>query len=200
MPVHGVSFMAYGTRKWGVNVAAGDIEGDQFDEILTAPGPGAVFGPHIRGWDHDGYGIRPVPGLSFFAYGTRKFGAVATCCHMDDDDWKDVVTAPGPSPLFSAHIRGWRFDGVSVTANPDCNFLCWPPTFARYGARVYGDADLNWDGKDELVVGVGPDPDVGGYVRIWDFIGGGSVSFLAYPDTWKYGANVAAGRFLELPD
>ena len=33
-----LSFLAYGTLKFGVNVTCGDIDGDGFDEILTGAG------------------------------------------------------------------------------------------------------------------------------------------------------------------
>ena len=58
----GVSFLAYATPRWGVNVAAADLDGDGVDEILTGAGPGAVFGPHVRGWKVEADGSAPLPG------------------------------------------------------------------------------------------------------------------------------------------
>ena len=72
-----LSFIGYKKiQKTGVNVAAGDIDGDGFAEIVTGAGPGAVFGPHVRGWNVDGGAAASIPGLSFFAYGTIKYGDV----------------------------------------------------------------------------------------------------------------------------
>ena len=76
----GLNFLAYGTSKYGVNVAAGDIDGDGYDEIITGAGPGAVFGPHVRGWNYDDTGsITAMTGVSYFAYGTPKWGVNVAC-------------------------------------------------------------------------------------------------------------------------
>jgi hypothetical protein len=69
-PLAKVSYYAYGTLRFGVNVASGDSDGDGYDELITGAGPGAVFGPHVRGFDYDGASVRPQPGVSFYAYGT----------------------------------------------------------------------------------------------------------------------------------
>ena len=63
-----VSFLAYGTNQYGVKVSCGDVDGDGIDEIVTAPGPGTMFGAHIRGWNYDGDSVTPLDGLSFFAW------------------------------------------------------------------------------------------------------------------------------------
>jgi len=53
-PIAKVSFYAYGTLRYGVRPAGGGIDGDSFDEFLTAPGEGVIFGPHIRAFNYDG--------------------------------------------------------------------------------------------------------------------------------------------------
>jgi len=196
-PLPGVSFLAYGTPKWGVNVAAGDIDGDGFDEIVTAPGPGAIYGPHIRGWDVDGGTAIPVPGISFMAYGTHRLGAVVACGDMDGDGIDELLTAPGPSAAFGSHIRGWDYDGTAVSPLAGLSFFAWGSTLPGYGARVAAGADLDGNGRADIVVGAGPDPAIGSPVRVFDYHGAGvdlRFSLQAYPVGWRHGVTVAAGR------
>ena len=197
-PVPGVSFMAYNTRRWGVHVTGGDIDGDGFDEIVTGPGPGVVFGPHVRGWDVDDGPVTAMYGVSFLAYGTRKYGCVVSSGDVDGDGFDEMITAPGPSALFASHIGGWNYDGISVSPLPGYSFLAWPSSETRYGARIFAGADLNVDGKDELVVGAGPDPSIASTVKVFRYEGFGVIelfSLHAFPSSWTHGVNVAAGRF-----
>jgi hypothetical protein len=114
-------FPAYGVDKYGLNPAAGDIDGDTFDEIITGPGPGAVFGPHIRGFEFHG---DPVPGVSFFAYGTLKYGANVACGDIDGDGYDEIITGAGPGAVFGPHVRAWDFDDSgTVTAKADVSFF-----------------------------------------------------------------------------
>ena len=200
-PVPGVNFFAYGTNKWGVNVAGGDIDGDGTDEIVTGAGPGAVFGPHVRGWNVDGGPAAAMPDVSYFAYASQHWGVVVTCGDLDGDGIDEIVTAPGPSSLFGAHVRGWDYDGAAVAPLPGCNFLAWPVTTRLYGGRVHAGADLDGDGRDELVVGAGPDPGVGlPPVQVYDYDDGQVSLFFtleAFPSGWTHGVNVAAGLFYQ---
>jgi len=197
-PVSGVSYFAYGTPKWGVNVAAGDIDGDGYDEIVSGAGPGAVYGPHVRGWNVDGGAAASIPGLSFLAYGTNKYGVNVTCGDMDGDGIDEIVTGAGPGAVFGAHVRGWNYDGSALESITAINFFAWPSEEARYGAKVFAGADLDHDGSDELVVGAGPDPDIGSPVNVYQ-LDGSQVELLfslqAYPDGWTEGVSVAAGNF-----
>jgi hypothetical protein len=196
--VPGVSFFAYGTRKWGANVTAGDIDGDSFAEIITGPGPGAVFGPHVRGWNVDGGAARPIQAVSFFAYGTKKYGAGVGSGDLDGDGACEIVTAPGPSGLFAAHIRGWNYDGATLSQLNGFSFFAWPSSEIRYGARVFAGADLDQNSRDELVVGPGPDPAAESPLRVFRYDGSqvtGWLSLRAFPGGWTHGASVAAGRF-----
>ena len=197
-PVPGVSFFAYGTLKWGVNVACGDVDGDGYDEILTGAGPGAVFGPHVRGWNVDGAAAAAMPGLSFLAYGSNRYGVRVTCGDLDGDGMAEIVTTPGPSPVFGAHVRGWNYDGSALTPINGINFFAWPAATARYGATAYAGADLDEDGRDDLVVGAGPDPEMQTPVLVYRYEGGSTSSWFsldAFSSEVACGTSVAAGRF-----
>ncbi len=131
------SFMAYGTQRWGVNVCCGDIDGDGIDEIVTGPGPGDVFGPHVRAFEFDGSGaFIPIREVSYFAYGTLRYGVNVTCGDIDDDGIDEIVTGPGPSALFGAHVRGWNYDGDVLEPIPGCSFFAFSPAQYLYGAKV----------------------------------------------------------------
>ena len=196
-PVPGVSYFAYGTPKWGVNVAAGDIDGDGYDEIVTGPGPGDVYGPHIRGWNVDGGSASAISGVSYLAYGTNKKGAKVTCGDVDGDGIDEIVTSPGPSSFFASHVRGWNYDGAAVSAISGLSFFAWPAEIARYGANVEAGTDLDGDGRADLLVGGGPDPSIGTGVKVFTYDGSQVsewVAFEAFPGMTE-GCTVAAGGF-----
>jgi len=199
-PIPGVNFMAYSTRHWGVNVACGDIDGDGYDEIITGPGPGPGFGPHVRGWDVDAVSAASISNVNFCAYGTKRYGLVVACGDVDGDGIDEILTAPGPGGFFGAHIRGWNYDNVSISTLPGCSFFAWPSYQARYGARLFSGVDLNIDvsGRNEFFVGPGPDPTAGAKIKAFMYDGNSVIewfSLWAYDSSWTYGANVAAGRF-----
>ena len=197
-PMAGVSFFAYGTHKWGVNVAAGDIDGDGYDEVVTGAGPGAVFGPHVRGWNVDGGTAAPLAAVSFLAYGTNKMGVNVSCGDVDGDGMDEIITAPGPSGYFGAHVRGWNYDGASLAPISGISFFALPQGEASFGATVFASADLDDNGRDEIVVGGGPDPALGSPVMVFRYDGSGVSQWFsldAFDSEVNRGARVAAGRF-----
>ncbi len=195
----GVSFFAYGTPKWGVNVTAGDLDGDGYDEIVTGAGPGAIYGPHVRGWNVDGGAAAAMGGVSFLAYGTNKFGVNVACGDIDGDGIDEIVTGAGPGAVFGSHVRGWNVDGGTATALANLNLFAWPSSEIRYGAEVFAGADLDGDGRDEIVVGQGPDPEAGTWVKVYQFDGSQAVEWFSLETFGDLGltrgANAVAGHF-----
>jgi len=195
-PIPGVSYFAYGTLRWGVNVACGDIDGDGYDEIITGAGPGPVFGPHVRGWDHDGGGsTMPMPGVSYFAYSTLKWGVNVACGDLDGDGIDEIITGPGPGGVFGAHVRGWNVDGGPAEPLGGASWFAYP---ASHGVVVSA-GDVDGDGFDEVLTAPGPDPAALAHLRGWDLDGGpvramAAIDFLAYDGWINCGGRVAVGR------
>jgi len=197
-PLPGVGFRAYGHRQWGVNVTCGDVDGDGFDEIITGPGPGATFPPHIKAWNVDGGPATVISEVNFFAYGTWKCGVVVACGDVDEDQIDEIVTAPGPSNRLSAHIRGWNYDNTQVTLLQGFNFYAWPEVEVKYGARIFASVDLLSDARDDLLVAPGPNPAMSSQIKVFQYTGSrvvGQFSLQAFQSAWTHGANVAAGCF-----
>ena len=204
-PLPGVSFLAYGTNRWGVNVTCGDIDGDGNDEIITGAGPGAVFGPHVRGWNVDGGTAAPMPGVSFFAYGTLRWGVNVACGDIDGDGIDEIVTGPGPSKIFSAHVRGWDCDGAAVAPIPGVNFIAYPSLPHSMGCTV-ACGDVDNDRVAEILTGPGPHPANPAWLGTWNYDGKAltlveSKTFLVFEEgDYIAGARIATGNFHQRPD
>jgi hypothetical protein len=189
-------FFAYGTMRWGVTCSVGDIDGDLVDEIITAPGPGEVFGPHVRGWGRDGSGqFQAIPGVSFMAYGTMSYGANAVCGDIDGDGIDEIITGAGPGAVFGPHVRAFDYDGAAVSAMPQVSFMAYGTE--QYGVNV-SCGDIDGDGFDEIVTGPGPGAMFGPHVRAFDYDGVlleplAGASFFAYNEIDAFGVNVSCG-------
>ncbi|MFN7975601.1 MAG: right-handed parallel beta-helix repeat-containing protein [Acidobacteriota bacterium] len=150
-----VNFYAYGTLKFGVNVASAPIDPDAFDEILSGAGPGPVFGPHVRAFDFDGQGVQPISKVSYFAYSTLKFGVNVSAGSLDADAFAEILTGPGPGIPFAPLVRGWNYDGATVTSIGKVNY--YPFTTLQYGVNLVG-GDADGDAFAEILATPGPGP------------------------------------------
>jgi len=137
-PISG--FMAYmESFHGGVNIAAGDVDGDGISEIITAAGPGG--GPHIRIFDSQGN----LKG-QFMAYATSFRGGVnITVGDLNKDSKEEIITAPlsGGGP----HVRIFDSQG-----NLKGQFFVYSPSFR--GGLNLSVGDYDNDGTLEIITGV----------------------------------------------
>ena len=148
-----INFYAYGTLKFGVNPDGSDSEGDGYAELFTGPGPGAVFGPHFRGWNFDGATLVAMSRINFFAYGTLRYGVNVEGGDVDGDRRDEHLTAPGPGAIFGPQIRGWNSDGGGITAMARVNFNAFSTT--SFGAELAG-GSVDDDTFAEIVTSPAP--------------------------------------------
>jgi hypothetical protein len=144
------SFFAYNPAfRGGVSVAAGDTDGDGRADIITGAGPGG--GPHVQSFS--GKTLQRVH--SFFAYNPAFRGGVFVAAGDTTGDGRaDIITGAGPGGGPNVAV----YNGTDAALLR--SFFAFPASFAG-GVRV-GAADLNYDGRDDLVAGPGPtgDPQV----------------------------------------
>lgn len=131
-------FFAYADSfRGGVNVAIGDLNGDNIKEIIAGAGYGG--GAHVRVFKKDGALINP----GFFAYDeARRDGVNVSVGDVDGDGIDDIVTGPGfgGSPLARVYDR----DG-----NIKSEFYVFDST-ERDGLEVVA-SDIDGDGIAEII-------------------------------------------------
>jgi streptogramin lyase len=175
-------FLAYDPRfTGGVRVAQGDVNGDGIPDIITAPGPGGE--PDIRVFSgYSGALIR-----EFLAYAPGFAGGVFVAAgDVNGDGRADIITGPdtggGPDVrVFSGmdnSLLGERF--------------AFSGTFAG-GVRVAA-ADLNHDGKADIIAAAGPSG--GPEVRVFS----GANLNLSLADFFAYSSSFRGGVFATAGD
>ncbi|HEU0116670.1 MAG TPA: FG-GAP-like repeat-containing protein [Thermomicrobiales bacterium] len=172
-------FLAYGASfTGGVYVALGDIDGDRHADIFTSPDAGG--GPHVEVFS----GFNGALLRSFLAYAPNFTGGVRIAAGDVNGDGKaDIITAPGAGG--GPHIEA--FDGTNI-ARVLQNFLAYAPSFT--GGVFVAAADLNRDGKADIVTGAG----AGGGPHVEAFSGSDHsllLSFFAYIPNFTGGVRVS---------
>ncbi len=193
-PDAAVSFFAYKTLRYGVQVDTGEVDGDAYDEILTGAGAGPTFGPDVRGFDVDGKPARAIPSIQFAAFATTGYGVLVASGDLDGDSLCDIAATPGPGGANSARFRGFSIASGSIAAIPGYDVT---PFATHYGGRPAA-GDLLGSEADELLASPGPDPTAPAIVSSYG-IPGGTITKVqpdldAFPGK-SYGVDPAAGFF-----
>lgn len=141
------------TFRGGMRVAAGDVNGDGFDDVAFTYGPGG--GPNVivlRGQNLFNGQANQI--AQFFAFqSTLRTGTNIAIGDVNGDGFGDLIAAPdvGGSPVIRI------FSGATITAAAGPTLIsqfCVQDVNLRTGARV-ASRDLNYNGRDDVIAGLG---------------------------------------------
>ncbi len=162
-----VSFYAFPGFNGVSSVAAGDVDGDGFNDIVVAAGPGG--GPNVKvysGDPTDMVGGKPGLIFSFFAYASSfSGGASVSVGDVNGDGKADEITGAGPTG--GPHVK--VVSGADLT-NKTINLLAsfYAGSTSNTSGVFVAAGDLTGDGFVEIITsfGAGSEPLVTGFALI----------------------------------
>jgi hypothetical protein len=206
------TFFAFGGGfRGGLFVAAGDVNGDGFGDIIV--GADAGGGPQVEVFD----GRTGAVLYNFFAFNPFFRGGVRVAAGDVNGDGKaDIICGAGPGTLpqvtvfdgstgqpLNSVLGSFFAFGQIPNAGSSTPSAAGPGSIPFFTGGIYVAAgDINGDGRADIIIGAGP----GGGPQIITYSGSnGQIlnTFFAFPATFKGGVRVGAthgnlGAFSEI--
>lgn len=183
--------IAYGsTFKGGVFIASFDSNGDDRDELITAPGAGGRSNLRIFSGVNNKFTAIQSGLLAYSA--TFKGGTFLAGANITSGTALELITAPASAGR--PNIQMFSYQGNRLR-NANKGFLAYSASF-RGGVAVAA-ADLDLDGTDEIITGAGPGttPQVKAFrYQNGSFKAVSSLNFLAFSKSFRGGVRVATGE------
>lgn len=180
MDMAGISrgnFFAYEQSFFGgVQVAVGDIDGDDIDEIITAPGHGRQALIRI-------FSLAGEKKSEFLAYPGFTLGLRLSVADLDGNGADEIIT--GPQAGGQARVRVFHGDGSLVN-----EFFAYSPSF-RGGIEVVATPATP---ESPAMIVTAPSSNAAPKVRLWQTDGTFIREFLAYRDMFRGGVRLAIGE------
>ncbi|QGJ71482.1 Hypothetical protein PBC10988_31870 [Planctomycetales bacterium 10988] len=166
----------------GVFVASGDVNGDGFDDIITAPDAGG--GPHLKVYN----GLTGDVITEFYAYAPNvTVGVRIATGDINGDGFAEIITTPGPGG--GPHVRVINGMTGEQMPGPVTNFYAYAPNVLT-GLYV-ASGDVNGDGFDDIITS--PGAGGGPHVQAFSSADGSTLqNFYAYHPNFLGGVRVGS--------
>jgi len=180
-------FFAYNVNfRGGISLQVCDLD-REYEEIITIPN--ANGGPHLRIFGYRDGSYRPVI-LGLMTHHPDFRGGINIGCGDIEGNGYDQIAAV-PAQRGGPHIRTFGRNRERTISILSPGFMAFHPDFRGGVSLSLGDFDYDYD--QEIVAAVnGQDK---AWIRIFYKDGTLMNEFLAYPDTYTNGINIATARF-----
>ncbi|MFH1536452.1 MAG: L,D-transpeptidase family protein [Patescibacteria group bacterium] len=181
-PIFTNGFMAFDENfKGGVNITAGDVDGDGQEEIIAGAGQGGS--PHVRVFNKQG----EYTGLDFIPFSENDKGGVTVAAGNFDGDKNDEIVMAIQS-VGETWVKVYKTNADKTILGEFRAF----PVEVRGGLNIAA-GDVDGDGRDEVIVAIAS---IGGpQVKFFESYGAEiHPGFMAYEENFRGGVNLAAGN------
>jgi hypothetical protein len=162
-----VSWWAYNTANGETRPACGDINGDGKDEIIIGLGSYATNGGWFEVFDYEGSSLVHTAWgrVSWWAYNTANGETRPACGDIDADGRDEIVIGLGSYPANGGWFEVFDYEASSLVHTAWGRVSWWAYNTANGETRpACGDIDA--DGKDEIIIGLGDGG--GGWFEVFD--------------------------------
>jgi hypothetical protein len=152
-----VGWASYNSANGEARIATGDIDGDGRDEIVVGLGP-VWERPYPGGWFQvldDDYSPLTWGRVGWSSYNSANGETWPACGDVDGDGTDEIIIGLGPYPSGGGWLEVFHYDGSSV-AHTAWIRVNWYDYNTANGETRPACGDVDGDGRDEIVVGLGP--------------------------------------------
>jgi hypothetical protein len=180
-----VGWNAYNSANGEARMATGDIDGDGRDEVVIGLGSesGGYFEVQNEDYSHLAWGR-----VNWSTYNSANGESWIVCGDVDGDGADEIIVGLGSGG--AGYLEVFEYNAGSVT-HRDWLRVNWKSYNGANGETRPASGDVDGDGRDEIVVGLGQGG--GGYLEVLDDALGG-YAHLAWPRVLWGSYNSANGE------
>jgi hypothetical protein len=158
-----VNWKSYNNTNGESRPSCGDVDGDGYDEIIIGLGRGGSGYFEIFDYDADSITHKDWGRVNWKSYNKSYGKTRAACGNVDGDVYDEIIIGLGWGG--KGYFEIFDYDADSIT-HKDWGVVQWTEYNIGNGETRPACGDIDGDGLDEIVIGLGEGAD--GYLEIFD--------------------------------